>query len=76
MARFHSLRVLQCQCHKGKTDLISFADTAFDETLAGGQEILAVKGEYLHSLASRKKGQSTHDERRKWGRLGNGFAEQ
>lgn len=47
---------LQCQCHKGKGDQISFDPGAFDEALAGTQEILAVKGEFLHALASRKKG--------------------
>ena len=48
--------VLACQCHKGKGDQISFDPGAFDEALAGSQEILAVKGEFLHALASRKKG--------------------
>ena len=49
-------QVLKCQCHRGKGDQISFDPGAFDEVLAGGQEILGIKGQYMRALSSRKKG--------------------
>lgn len=50
---------LTCRCHRGTCDRVRFTETAFDDAIAGDDEILLITGEFESALASKAKGTLT-----------------
>ncbi|MYG26748.1 MAG: hypothetical protein F4213_12115 [Boseongicola sp. SB0677_bin_26] len=46
---------LTCRCHRGTCDRVRFTEAAFDDAIAGDDEILLITGEFESALASKAR---------------------